>query len=147
MSTLTPLQTRYEQVFSHLLQERQLVENLFCNVLEISDCSWDHVIYELDTLACNEFKEFDIIYQHYEYLDELLARMEMEECEQVRWVSRTHSAWKPPICFDSNCMLIAIGVNSKKTTSSLQWSMAKALGIAYQAVYGRAVLASKAWSH
>lgn len=92
MSTLTPLRTRYNEVFSHLQQEIELVESLFCNVLEIPDCSWAHVTDELNVLRCKDFQEFDIIYEFYNYLDGLRGNMDGDECDEIRSVPQIDTA-------------------------------------------------------
>lgn len=92
MSTLTPLQTRYEKTFSHLPQEMRFVESLFCNVLDISDCSWNHVTNELNALRCKDFKDFDLIYEFYNYLDGVVENMEEDEREKIRSVYRIYTA-------------------------------------------------------
>lgn len=91
MSTWTPLQTRYNEVFSHLQQERKFVENLFCDVLEIPDCTWVHMTDELRALECENFQEFDIIYEFYKSFDELLEDLEEDDCENIRSVTPNHT--------------------------------------------------------
>lgn len=86
MCTLTPLQRRYDEVYSHLQQDRPLVGSLFYNVLRIPDCSWGHVTDELNALRCKDFSDYDVIYEFYNYLNGLLEKIEEDDYEEIRSV-------------------------------------------------------------
>lgn len=96
MRTYIPLQTRYEKAFFDLHRERQLVESLFCEVLDIPDCSLENLADELEELRRNNFQDFDIIYRLYDYLQGLIKELDKEDrrAQYLRYVPTPYSSQK-----------------------------------------------------